>query len=101
MVEKVKAYSKPITRQTEEGTFMLNIKGKLLNSKTEWHQPKIVSTTIHTGGAELAGGRIISYPQDGSQTTQRTGISTPPVPVDGGPGFREAPRRSSRRGNGQ
>ena len=101
LVEIVKAYSKPITRQTEEGTFMVNIKGNLLNSKTEWHQPKIVRTTIHTGGAELAGGRILSYPKDGSQTTQRTGISTPPVPVDGGPGFREAPRRSSRRGNGQ
>ena len=26
--------------------------------KTEWHQPKIVRTTIHTGGAELAGGRV-------------------------------------------
>ena len=34
-VEIVKAYKKPITRQTEEGTFMVNIKGELLNSKTE------------------------------------------------------------------
>ena len=73
LVEIVKAYSKPITRQTEEGTFMVNIKGNLLNSKTEWHQPKIVRTTIHTGGAELAGGRIISYPQDGIKTTQGLG----------------------------
>ena len=57
-------------RQTEEGTFMVNIKRELLNSKTEWHQPKIVRTTIHTGGAELAGGRIVSFPVDGSQRTQ-------------------------------
>ena len=80
---------------------MLNMKGNILNSKTERLQPTIVRTTIHTGGAELAGGRIISYSQDGSQITQRTGISTPPSPVDGGPGFREAPRRSKRRRNGQ
>ena len=61
-VEIVKAYNKPMSRQTEEGTFMINIKGELLNSKTEWHQPKIIRTTIHTGGAELAGGRILPLP---------------------------------------
>ena len=101
LVEIVKAYSKPITRQTEEGTFMVNIEGNLLNSKTEWHQPKIIRTTIHTGGAELAGGRVVSFPQAGSQNIPRTGISTPPGPVAGEPGFREAPRRSTRRRNGQ
>ena len=64
-VEIVKAYNKPMTRQTEEGTFMINVKGELLNSKTEWHQPKLIRTTIYTGGAELAGGRIVSLPLDG------------------------------------
>ena len=64
-VEIVKAYNKPMTRQTEEGTFMINVKGELLNSKTEWHQPKWIRTTIYTGGAELAGGRIVCLPLDG------------------------------------
>ena len=69
-VKIVKAYKKLIRRQTEEGTFMVIVKGKLLNSKTEWHQPKIVRTAIHSDGAELAGGRIVSFPVDGSQRTQ-------------------------------
>ena len=43
-VKIVKAYNKPITRQTEECTFMINTEGELLNLKTEWHQPKIVRT---------------------------------------------------------
>ena len=65
-VEIVKAYTKPMTRQTEEGIFMINVKGELLNSKTEWHQPKLIRTTVHTGGAELAGGRIVSFPVAGA-----------------------------------
>ena len=69
-VKIIKAYKKLIRRQTEEGTFMVIVKGKLLNSKTEWHQPKIVRTAIHSDGAELAGGRIVSFPVDGSQRTQ-------------------------------
>ena len=46
-VEIVKAYNKPMTRQTEERTFMINVKEELLNSKTEWHQPKLIRTTIY------------------------------------------------------
>ena len=38
--EYILDYKKPLTRQTEEGTFMVNVKEKLLNSKTEWHQQK-------------------------------------------------------------
>ena len=30
----------------------------MLNSKNEWHQPKIIRTTITQGGAEVAGGEI-------------------------------------------
>ena len=55
-------------RQTEEGIFMINVKGELLNSKTEWHQPRIIRTTVHTEGAEMAGGRIVSFPVDGAST---------------------------------
>ena len=54
-IEIVKAYNKPMTRQTEEGTLMVDVKGELLNSKTEWHQQKIIWTTIHTGGFPQAG----------------------------------------------
>ena len=104
-VEIVKAYKKPMTRQTEEGTFMINTDGELLNSKTEWHQPKIVRTTIYTGGAELAGGRVLSCPQAGSQRPQGNGVPIQPGPVAGGQDstssepVQQALRRSSRRRN--
>ena len=103
-VEIVKAYNKPMSKQTEEGTFMINIKGKLLNSKTEWHQPKLIRTTIHTGGAELAGGRIVSLPPlpraggqgPGARANLAAGriVSTPPLPQAGGQG--PVLRRSTR-----
>ena len=103
-IEIVKAYSKPMTRQTEEGTFMINIKGELLNSKTEWHQPKIIRTTIHTGGAELAGGRILPLPSSlppfplaGASGTQRTGDRANPGPLDGAPGTADVAVHTLRR----
>ena len=40
---------------------MINIKGEILNSKRELIQPKVVRTTIHTDGAELAVGSILSF----------------------------------------
>ena len=45
----------PFTRLVEEGTFISNHEGELLNSKNEWHQAKIVRTTtkVIQGGAEL------------------------------------------------
>ena len=85
---------------------MVNVKGELLNFKTEWHQPKIVRTTIHTGGAELAGGRIISFPLAGSQSTQGSRSLPHLQPRDDGQGSAseqpvgEAPRRSARIRNG-
>ena len=33
----------------------------------EWHQPKIIRTTVLQGGAELAGGMIARFPGDGRQ----------------------------------
>ena len=50
----LKAYKKPFTRNAEEGTFIANHKGEILNSKSEWHQPSIIRTrtTIVQGGAE-------------------------------------------------
>ena len=76
-VEIRKAYNKPITRQTEEGIFMVNEKGELLNSKSEWNQPKIIRSTIHSGGAELAGGRMQLFPLAGRPESQGR-AETPP-----------------------
>ena len=51
----LKAYKKPFTMLVEEGTFISNHKGELLNSKSEWHQAKIIRTTTQViqGGADL------------------------------------------------
>ena len=54
-IQVLKAYRKPFTRLVEEGTFISSHEGELLNSKSEWHQAKIVRTTtkVIQGGAEL------------------------------------------------
>ena len=53
-IKVLKAYKKPFTRNAEEGTYIANHNGELLNSKSEWHQPRIVRTkiTIVQGGAD-------------------------------------------------
>ena len=48
-VNIVKAYTKVLNRSIEEGTFMINHNGEVLNSKTEWNQPRIIRTTIVQG----------------------------------------------------
>ena len=50
----LKAYKKPFTMCVEEGTYIANHKGELLNSKSEWHQAKLIRTTTRVvqGGAE-------------------------------------------------
>ena len=51
-----------------------------MNSKTEWHQPKIIRTTILQGGAEMAGGRMISSQQAGRQPVTPAGnVETAPA----------------------
>ena len=64
-VDIVKVYQKVLNRSIEEGTFMINHNGDVLNSKTEWNQPRIIITTILQGGAELAGGRVMPPPRSG------------------------------------
>ena len=51
----LKSYKKPFTRSVEEGTFIASHNGELLNSKSEWHQVKVVRTTTQVvqGGAEV------------------------------------------------
>ena len=40
------------TRVVGEGTFMAKHVGDILNSKTDWHQQKVIQATILQGGAE-------------------------------------------------
>ena len=95
-VQIVKAYTKPITRVIEEGTFIVNSEAELLNSKNEWHQPKIIRTTILQGGAEMAGPRRPSYQRAGESDHVLVTQEPPAQVVD-----REDPvavtRRSTRR----
>ena len=51
----LKAYKKPFKRLVEEGTFITSHRGELLNSKSEWHQAKVVRTRTEVvqGGAEV------------------------------------------------
>ena len=44
---------------------MINHAGEVLNSKTEWNQPRIIRTTILQGGAEMLGGRVLPTPRTG------------------------------------
>ena len=54
-IKILKACQKPFTMLVEEGTFISNHKGELLNSKNEWHQAKIIQTTTNViqGGADV------------------------------------------------
>ena len=53
----VKAYRKVMTRLVDEGTRIAAQKGESLNSKSEWHQPRIIRNVIVSGGAEMVPGR--------------------------------------------
>ena len=46
----------------EEGTFVINYQGEVLNSNKEWQHPKIIRTTITQGGAEMAAGTVRIFP---------------------------------------
>ena len=54
----IKSDKKPVTRNIEEGPFIINYQVKILNSKKECHQPKFKRTTVVQGGAELIGGEV-------------------------------------------
>ena len=71
-VRILKAYKKPFTMCVEEGTYIANHGGELLNSKSEWHQAKLIRTTTRVvqGGADSlrqqgAGGRVGGVGQGG------------------------------------
>ena len=68
-VQILKAYKKPFTRLIEEGTFITSHRGELLNSKSEWHQAKVVRTRTEViqGGAEVVQGRRERGPNGGGR----------------------------------
>ena len=51
-IEIIETYQKVFTQVVEEGNFMVKNYGEILNSKSEWHQPKIIRATILQGAAE-------------------------------------------------
>ena len=51
-VNILKAYQKVLPRLVDKGTNLSAHNGPILNSKTEWHQPKIIRNIIIQGGAE-------------------------------------------------
>ena len=69
----IKSYKKPMTRNIEEGTFIISYQGKILNPKNEWHQPKIIRTTVVQGGAEMIGGEVQIFQRDGGSRTTAGG----------------------------
>ena len=75
-----------MTRQTEEGTFMINIKGELLNSRTEWHQPKLIGTssTLAAQSSLEAGfypSHLPSLPSPWLEYQGLRGMATGPIPA--------------------
>ena len=84
-IKILKAYKKPFTMCVEEGTYISSHKGELLNSKSEWHQAKVIRTmtSVVQGGAETVrqlgagrgrggpaggqGGRVGDHPRAGGQ----------------------------------
>ena len=53
----LKSYRKSFTKCVEEGTYIASHGGEVLNSKSEWHQAKVIRTTTRVvqGGAEVLG----------------------------------------------
>ena len=56
-VKVVKSFRKVITRLVDEGNRIAAQEGESLNSKSEWHQPRIIRSVIVSGGAEMVAGR--------------------------------------------
>ena len=77
----VKAYKKVLNKSIEEGTFMINHDGEVLNSKTEWNQPRIIRTTIIQGGAEMVGGRVLPFHRDGGGAPPQPSLVLQPSPL--------------------
>ena len=68
-VNILKAYQKVLTRLVDEGTNFNSYNGPILNSKLEWHQPKIIRDVIIQGVAETLRGNMGLRPNSSPQTT--------------------------------
>ena len=82
----LKAYKKPFTMLVEEGTLISSHKGELLNSKSEWHQAKLIRTTTRVvqGGADS-----LRQPGVGGGVGRQVGVG-------GGHGVGDQPRGQGR-----
>ena len=65
----MKAYQKVLTRLVDEGTNFNSHNGPILNSKSQWHQPKIIRNVIIQGGAEAVRGNMGLRPNSSPPTT--------------------------------
>ena len=54
-IKILKAFKKAFTKCVDEGTLIASHGGEILNSKSEWHQAKVIRTTTQVlqGGAEV------------------------------------------------
>ena len=68
-VNILKAYQKVLTRLVDEGTNFNSHNGPILNSKSEWHQPKIIRNVIIQGGAEAVRANMGLRPNSSPPTT--------------------------------
>ena len=71
-VNILKAYQSILTRLVDEGTHIRKYLGPILNSKSEWHQPKIIRNVIIQGGSENVGRNTGLRPQHSPQQTKST-----------------------------
>ena len=62
-VNVLKAYQSILTRLVDEETSIKKYRGTILNSKSEWHQPKIIRNVIIQRGADTLGLRPQNSPQ--------------------------------------
>ena len=66
-VNTLKAYQSILTRLVDGGTHIRKYQGPILNSKSEWHQPKIIRNVIIQGGSENIGRNMGLRPQHSPQ----------------------------------
>ena len=101
-VNILKAYQQVFTRLVNEGTNLNSHNGQILNSKTGWHQPKIIRNIIIQGGAEQASSNMGRRPSPSPPTGPAIATPVNTVPASSTTGVSSRSTRSStRRAMGQ
>ena len=87
----LKAYKKVFNKCVEEGTYISNHAGEIMNSKSEWHQAKVVRVTSNVvqGGAEVLS-QLASNSEGGGRLGGQQGGA--PVLEPRASGLRRSPR---------